>query len=99
MSAVEELSPEERVSLVRVALAEIIPNLRPDAVRFDPTSDRDPDDLPMMVHRDVPDAALWRALAVTGEAGSCWPCATSPDGAGYRCTHDPMAEPWPEVVR
>lgn len=93
-----ELSPEERCERVRMALAEIVPAFTDDWLKLDRRHlQPDPDRLPLLLDKRVSDEAIWRAFAVTGEAGSCWTCFSAADGSGYDCSHDPMTSPWPPV--
>lgn len=90
-----DLTPEERVARVRMALAE---------AGWPDTHVRFADDKVWVRGQlfgaadGCPDDVMWRALVVAGEPAACWPCWIGRSDSSD-CTHDPLTSPWPEVVR
>ena len=90
------MTPEERVERVKMALAEAgYPDASPWIVA-------EVDDRVHSFITDTPMDVWWRALAVSGEVETCWPCWSADPvwrGQVIDCDHDPFTSPWPEVVR
>lgn len=61
----------------------------------------------VLIATTVPDPVCWRAFVLDDPTETdCWPCwSEGTDGIDWgepergQCGHDPMASPWPEVVR
>ena len=87
------MTDQERCERVRMALAEAgYPNVDVDARSG----------VMGMPKNAAPDAVRWRAFVLADPDGTeCWPCWSAWEtGTGEPvCDHDPMTQPWPEVVR
>lgn len=84
-----DLSPEQRVERVKMALAEAG---YPDAEVWVYNN---------RIHLIgwMPKSVAWRASAVAGDVHKCWPCFDADPCATVDCPHDPLTSEWPEVVR